>query len=85
MEAVKQNAKALQYASRNYVLAAVTNDGLALQYVSRNFVLAAVKKDGLALQYASGAHRSDRVIVEAAVKQNPRLCNTLPAASSWLR
>ena len=47
MEAVKQNAKALQYASRNYVLAAVTNDGLALQYVSRNFVLAAVKKDAL--------------------------------------
>ena len=65
LQAVRQNGKALQYASeelkndREVVLQAITQNGKALQYASpelqddEEVVLQAVAQNGEALQYAS--------------------------------
>merc|ERR1712185_885967 len=82
MEAVKQNGRALEYASaelkgdREIVLESVKQHGLALQYASaelkgdREIVMAAVKQNGLALMHASAELKGDREIVMEAVKQD---------------
>merc|ERR1711865_805431 len=69
-----------------FVKEALTFGGQALQYASadvrggRSVVLDAVQLDGLALQHAFyGAHKSDREIVAAAVRQTWR---ALPHANA---
>jgi hypothetical protein len=82
MEAVKQDGRALEYASaelrgdQEIVMAAVKQNGWALEWASaelqgdREVVMAAVKQNVGALKYASVELKSDREIVMAAVKQN---------------
>ena len=69
LQAVKQNGRALQFAS-----AALKDD--------REIVLEAVKQNGRALEYVSAALKDDREIVLEAVKQNG---NALQFASAGLR
>ena len=84
MEAVKQDWRALHYASvklrgdREIVVEAVKQDGNALGYASaelkgdREIVMEAVKQDGGALRYASAELKGDREIVMEAVAQDPK-------------
>ena len=84
MEAVKQNWRALEYASaelqgdREIVMEAVKQDESALQCASvelqgdREIVMEAVKQDGGALEYASAELKGDREIVMEAVAQGPK-------------
>ena len=69
LEAVKQNWRALSFAS-----AALKDD--------REIMLGAVRQNGRALRYASAALKDDREIVLEAVKQNGR---ALQHASAGLR
>jgi hypothetical protein len=82
LAAVRQNGRALQYASaelrgnRDFILAAVTQNGYALEFASaklradREVVLAAVRQNGYALQDASAELRGNRDFILAAVRQN---------------
>ena len=82
LAAVKQNGRALAYASeelkadRKVVLAAVKQGGWALQFASEDMrgdsdvVLAAVRNYGYALDYASDELRADPDVVLAAVQQD---------------
>ena len=78
----------LKNATRDEVLAAVSNDGSALDYADdvlkadREIVLAAVSNYGGALRYADAALKADRDVVLAAVSQNG---NTLEYANKALK
>ena len=81
LEAVKENGRALQYASKllrndkEVVLEAVKQDGRPLEYASnelkndKEIVLKAVKQNGWALEYVSQQFQNDKEIVLAAIKQ----------------
>ena len=76
------------FESKEFMLAAVTNDGRDLEYASdklkddRELVLAALTNDGRALQSAAAKFKDDREIVLAAVKKDGR---TLSDASDNLK
>ena len=81
LAAVKQNGKALEYATqelrrdREIVIAAVNQHGWALEDADdelkrdREIVLAAINQDGYALKFAASELRRDREIVLTAVNQ----------------
>ena len=82
MEAIKQSACALEYASEelrdnyDFMMAAVKRDGFALEYANEelrnnsDIVIVAVKQNWQALRYASEEVRNNPDIVMEAVKQN---------------
>jgi hypothetical protein len=86
LEAVKQNGRALQFASvelkndKEVVLEAVKNDGHAFEYASdelkndKDVVLKAVKNYGYALSSASVELKNDKEVVLEAVKQYGYAC-----------
>ena len=84
LQAIKQNIKALQYASddlknyKKFILNAIRTNGLVLEFVidkfknDRDIVSAAVEQNGHALQYASDDLQHDVEINLLAVPKLPK-------------